>query len=68
MSVSSAEKAVRIARRRKKHALPGSKNRRLFELQEAVTAALAASNATGGGSSLAPRREDKSQHNHPSND
>ena len=52
MSISSAEKAVRIARRRKKRALPGYRLERAFDLKRAVTAALAASSATGEGSSL----------------
>lgn len=50
MTLISAEKAVVIARRRKKHARPGYKLKRLFELQDAVTVALASVPVGDGGS------------------
>ena len=41
--MTQAERAVVIARRRKRKARPGYKTQRLFELKQAVTAALKAS-------------------------
>lgn len=42
MTLTEAERAVVIARRRKKHAMPGMKEQRAVELKHAVTEALRA--------------------------
>jgi hypothetical protein len=42
VTIREAERAVVVARRRKRKALPGTKLRRQFELEQAVTAALKA--------------------------
>ncbi len=55
MTQSAAEKAVVIARRRKKHAMPGMKQIALARLRDAVTFALAATQFPPGH----PRRAER---------